>query len=700
MLQIPLFFLILSKKASVMKYQRNGRINYGRFLFLLMCLPFTISSFDTRSQTIDSLSGSEILSMSLEDLMNLEITTATKVSQKMQEVPATVRIITHEQIRERGYFTLEQIFADLPGFQFRNINGFNSYSFLRGLPSQNNLILLLVDGIQINELNSGGYYGGGQFNLANIERIEVVYGPSSALYGTNAISGIVNIITKKPESGSAGQISGSVGNFRTSQLDASYAYAHPGRDLSFRLAGMYKTTEKADLREEAGDNNWTDNMENFEDDYSLDGYFKFKNLTAGVTTQLKQSSRTTSYKSIGAKYLDRGSYWNIWFLNAYLGYTYDRKKTWSNSSRIYTRNATVLDNSVSYVLKADSTFPGDQVGNYRPNWLLGVENQFNYFPKEYLFFIAGVTYEHEAVSQGFSVSHSNNQDIRPPAPPKPGTLNNDLLSLYVQGQVWFLKYFQLMAGARQDFSSYYHNVFTPRVALVFNWNDLTVKALYNEGFRAPRPWDYTDGVGNDNLKPEKMKAAELALSYTFRNVLSLEVSAYRNWLTDMLTIDYIDTLGNWKWVNNDRVTVTGIETGLTVQLQRLNLTGHYTWCDPTDQNGNLIPEISRHTANLGVTWNFFRNWHIDLRGYYYGDRLNNKVIAATGTDRIDDAFLVNGTLSWFSRPGLDLQLVVNNVLNTKYYHPSNLTPDRYRQPQRTVMVKATWTFDFQRNEKK
>ena len=72
----------------------------------------------------------------------------------------------------------------------------NSYVFQRGVPSQNNLIVLLVDGIQINELNSGGFYGGGQYNLSNVERIEVVYGPASALYGTNAISGIVNIITK------------------------------------------------------------------------------------------------------------------------------------------------------------------------------------------------------------------------------------------------------------------------------------------------------------------------------------------------------------------------------------------------------------------------------------------------------------------------------------------------------------------------
>jgi len=64
---------------------------------------------------------------------------------------------------ENGYFTLEEALSFLPGFQFRNIQGINSYVFQRGIPNQNNLTLVLVDGMQINELNSGGFYAGGQY---------------------------------------------------------------------------------------------------------------------------------------------------------------------------------------------------------------------------------------------------------------------------------------------------------------------------------------------------------------------------------------------------------------------------------------------------------------------------------------------------------------------------------------------------------
>jgi len=154
-------------------------------------LPFLLFSYSYSQDDLD-----ELLNLEMEQLMNIEITTATKRAQKSTEVPATVRVVTAEQIKNKGYLTLEETLSDLPGFQFRNIQGFNSYVFQRGVPSQNNLILVLIDGIQNNELNSGGFYGGGQYNLSNVEKIEVVYGPASALYGTNAVSGIINIITK------------------------------------------------------------------------------------------------------------------------------------------------------------------------------------------------------------------------------------------------------------------------------------------------------------------------------------------------------------------------------------------------------------------------------------------------------------------------------------------------------------------------
>jgi outer membrane receptor for ferrienterochelin and colicins len=686
-LEISADYLLVDQAApkEIQKVKNLCQI-FMLLIFLLVCM------HSVYAQENNSIKLEDLVNMSLEELMNIDVSTASKVSQKMKETPTTIRIITADQIKERGYFTLEQALADLPGFQFRNINGFNTYSFLRGLPSQNNLILLLVDGIQINELNSGGFYGGGQFDLANTERIEVVYGPASALYGTNAVSGIINIITRKPEKPNSGYLSGSLGNFRTNSLDFGYEYTNHGNDLGFRIAGMYKTSEKADLREGKGDYNWTDNMENFEDDYAVNGYFRYKNFTAGITSQLKQSSFTTSYKTIGDKYLDRGTSWNIGFLNGFAGYTYDKKKTWSNSSRIYFRNSTVLSNTIESIIKADSASAGDQVGYFRPNWLIGLEDQFNYNPIDFLYFIAGIGYEHESIADKFSQSHSYSQDIKPPTPEEPAKLENDLFSIYMQGQFWFLKHFQFVAGFRQDFSSYYHHVLTPRFALVFNIRKFTSKFMYNEAYRAPRPWDYTSGIGNPDLKPEKMKSGEIFMSYSLSKFLNLEVSAYHNRLSNLFVIDYVDTLGNWRWLNSDQANTTGLEAGFNFKRNRIGFYGYYTFNAPKDQNGKLIAEISKHVANAGVSLNIYKGLNLHLGGYYYGQRINPKEIAATGNNIIDSAFILNGTLSWFNFHGIDLQLIANNILNAEYYHPSNRIPDRYRQPQRSFLLKVIWNF--------
>jgi len=117
----------------------------------------------------------ELMAMQIDGLMLIPVVSASKHYQPMNKVLATARIITAQQIVENGYQTLEDVLMDLPGFQFRNIQGFNSYVFMRGAPSQNNLILVFVDGVQINELNSGGFYGGTQYNLSIKSCLEFQY---------------------------------------------------------------------------------------------------------------------------------------------------------------------------------------------------------------------------------------------------------------------------------------------------------------------------------------------------------------------------------------------------------------------------------------------------------------------------------------------------------------------------------------------
>jgi outer membrane receptor for ferrienterochelin and colicins len=661
-----------------------------KLILILLCVAWANIFSVVFAQEADTLKADDILKMSFTDLMNVKVISASKTQQHIKDVPASVQVITAEEIKDRSYFTLEEALSDLPGFQFRNIIGFNSYIFMRGAPSQNNLILLLVDGVQMNELNSGGFYGGGQFNLSEVERIEVVYGPASALYGTNAVSGIINVITKNSEGKNKGHISLLGGNFKTGMGDFGLKSFNADKDIGCSFSGMYKTSEKADLRGAKGDNNWTNDMENFENDLSLSAKFKIKCFNAGAIYQEKQSSMSTYYKSMGGKYLDKNTLWDIAFFNTYLKYTNNKHDKWALNSTLYYRNTTVKPNTIDNIVIATDTTPGEQTGYYRPNQLMGFENQINYKATDKLMVIGGVIGEIEQLSDGFSISSSNSEFIAPPTPSKPKMLNNQLFSYYIQADIKVFDQLSFIGGMRHDFSSYYGQVITPRTGLVFNKNRFTAKLLYNRAFRAPKPWDYKYGSGNNDLKPEKMQSFEFGFSYLIMENLSVGSSVYKNLINDKLVKETNATVD--RWVNKNKLSTLGFELYSNYSIRKFVVYANYTYSDSYDQDEVFIPEISMHTANAGITYTHNSHIKINIRTNYLGERKNPLIIPSTGTDIIDDAFLLHGCISYFHLKGFDIQLKVNNILNQEYYHPNNRFAGRYRQPQRAFQLKLSYNF--------
>ena len=661
---------------------QSALLNLKIFVLSLLCLVFfsTSESYSQKSNT--EVTVDELAEMSFEDFIKVKVITASKKLQNIDEAPSTVRIITSRQIYERGYLTLEEALGDLPGFQFRNILGFNSYVFQRGIPSQNNLILLMVDGIQINELNSGGFYGGGQYNLSNVERIEVVYGPASALYGTNAVSGIVNIITKHPKDSQGIQADALYGSFGTLNSHVSYGYYDDDRDLGISISGMVYQSEKADLGGAEGDNNWSEDMENFENDVSFDAKLVYEYFTCGLTFQDKHASRTTNYKSVGSDYLDTGTDWHIRFINGYVKHDFHYSDKLSSLSQAYYRDATVMDNTIGYISNTS------QAGYYRPNDLIGFESMVNYTPLEQLNLISGIVVESENLAESFSTTSSGSPATEPPTPPKPDMENNILQSLYLQTQYTFMKHLQLNAGVRFDNSSYYDQVYTPRIGLIFNRDDITGKLLYTEAFRAPKPWDYYYGVGNNDLEPEEMRSLEAVLGYRFHDDLRVEVSLYRNEITDLLTNSPLLSY----WFNYGTVETDGFELALDYRRDKFTSYINYTYNNSTDQDGNRIPEISDHCLNTGAEYYFTKKHLLYLSGSYISARNTHSTIPATGDNIIDPAFVINTVFTYKYSAVIDFQLMVKNLLDAEYYHSSNRPPARYRQPQRTILFRLYWNF--------
>lgn len=147
----------------------------------------------------DSISIGE---MNLRELLQIKVTSAGKKEQFVDEAPANITVVTAQQIQNRVYLTLEEVFKDLPGFDFavgQPSGEYPTHFLFRGIGDVGQTkVALYVDGILQNDISNGWFrHTGNNFTLSNIERIELASGPGSALFGSNALAGYVNIITKR-----------------------------------------------------------------------------------------------------------------------------------------------------------------------------------------------------------------------------------------------------------------------------------------------------------------------------------------------------------------------------------------------------------------------------------------------------------------------------------------------------------------------
>ena len=207
-----------------------------------------------------------------------------------------------------------------------------------------------------------------------------------------------------------------------------------------------------------------------------------------------------------------------------------------------------------------------------------------------------------------------------------------------------------------------------------------------EAYRAPRPWDYTSGLGNNNLLPEKMRSYELATSYYLSQNLLTQFSIYYNLLDGALKKENIGA--DYRWINSGEISTTGIEILLEHKIKDQKVSVNYTYNNSLDENKQIVPEIAKHSFNIDYNYSFKEYYKMNIRANYLGKRKNPQFITATQSDYTKEALLLHIVFSVLDYRNFDIQLMIKNILDTEYYHTSNRLPERYRQPQQTVMLKV------------
>ena len=167
---------------------------------------------------------SDYLELSLEELLSVKVTGASLRAQEVRQIPASVNTFTAKSIKMLGVHTLHELVRFVPGFQvYRADDSVNFNIVTRGKTVGNSSreILLLIDGVRVDNWFDGGSAALGRIPLYNVERVEFIRGPVSQVYGANAFLGVINIVTQNDKKGATV----AAGNLHARQFSASYNHA-------------------------------------------------------------------------------------------------------------------------------------------------------------------------------------------------------------------------------------------------------------------------------------------------------------------------------------------------------------------------------------------------------------------------------------------------------------------------------------------
>jgi outer membrane receptor protein involved in Fe transport len=184
---------------------------------------------------------SEISQLSLEALMNQKVETATKTATGLRQIPNRVVVVTADEIRLRGYRYLIELVENLPGIQVMNFveAETGAHVIVRGI-WQNNKILVLYNGHKITSPEGKDFiFGRHDWSLANVRRVEFIFGPASALYGADAVSAVINIVPKDFQDLQGHHVEATLGYGINNTVEADAATGFRSDPLQIRVDGAF-----------------------------------------------------------------------------------------------------------------------------------------------------------------------------------------------------------------------------------------------------------------------------------------------------------------------------------------------------------------------------------------------------------------------------------------------------------------------------
>jgi outer membrane receptor protein involved in Fe transport len=628
---------------------------------------------------------------SLDSLLNTRISAASKYSQTSAEAPASVTVLTSDDIRQNGYRNLQEVLESVRGFYVSNDRNY-PYLGTRGFgrpTDYNDRILILIDGHTLNEQVWGQASVGSDLpiNLQAVERIEIVRGPGSALYGTNAMFGVINIVTKTGTELDGVNVSGRVGSGRTRE-----AAVAAGRSLGSRgsvaVSGLMMRADGNDLYYPEFDSVQTNRgvVRGLDWERGVSGLASvlWRDLSARVGYRSRAKGLPTApYEAVfgdpRAETVDE-TFWGE------VGARRDVGGAFRVSGRVY------FDR-----YRYRGVYPFDTLPPYTDGGRstdVGTEGMAVWDPASRDRLTLGAEYRH--------VTHAEYYELQGDGTATRDNAPFNIASIYAQNELQLARRLTLVTGLRLDRKSRERTTNAPRLALIATPDRLTtIKLLYGEAFRSPSPAEAdlqtTFYSRNPTLRPERISTLELEVQRRVGAALLVGGSVYSYQIRNLIDQVAIEN-GTVEFANVAQSEAAGIE----LQVEALPggpVSAHATYAfqRTASEPGDIPLTNSPHQiANLSFTARRWQGLRSTAAVRYESGRLtlagpSTPSFARTDLD-IGYAPRRGDLPRWAT--ATELSLRVTNLFDTPYSTPAGIEHRQAAIPQdgRTLSLRLDWRF--------
>lgn len=621
----------------------------GLTLLMLVCRPLHAQVGGDEEALLELYGDADMISI------------ATGELQPITKAPAVASVITAADIKAMGATDLDQALESIPGMHVaRSSTGYNPIYTIRGIYSDfNPQVLVMINSIPITNVylgNRSQVWGG--MPVEDIERIEVIRGPGSAIYGADAFAGVINIITKTAADIHGTELGGRVGSFDSRDLWMLHGGSAGGFDVAMSL--QYHRTDGQSETIDADAQTGLDSvfgtaaslapgpvtLERDNLDARLDVARGDWRLRAGLQRRRDWGNGAGVAQALDPVNRFSSDRWNIdlTYHNAHFTDDLDvqAQVSFLDTSMEVDRNVVLFPPGTLLPIGADGnvdpvtpaglvTFTDGLIGNpwvYERHYRANLSAFYTGLRDHVVRAGAGAT-----LSSVYKVKETKNFGpgvIDGSVSPIDGTLTDrtdtpyaflpedDRRNYYAFVQdVWsFASDWELTAGVRYDHYSDFGGTVNPRLAAVWSpRHDLTAKLLYGRAFRAPsfaetRLINNPAAIGNPDLDPETIETMELALSWRYTDTLGLDASVFRYDWDDIIL--FVPGPSGSTAENAGKQTGYGLELGAEWQPSRqLRLLLNYAYQKSRDETANQDAGYAPgHQVYVRAEWRPLPNWQL------------------------------------------------------------------------------------------